>query len=385
MLILGLSLVVQLVLWTWIGVGFRRVRDHNDALPDEAPPLPVSVIVAARNEANRLGPLLLRLTRQTHTGPLEVIVVDDASTDDTAALVRKEAERWAAPKRSLRLVSVTEGETEAAGLPRKKHAITRGVEAATHERLVVTDADGRPTRGWLASLLTATHSAAETRTENSRDDGAVLLGFGPYTKHPGWLNRLIRYETIHTALLASGAAAHGHAWHAVGRNLSYPASLFHRLGGFAAHADSLSGDDDLFIQHVARETDVPIRPVTDPRSFVVSEPPRTLSAFVRQRRRHASAGRFYAPSILLGLGLLHGTNLALWVGAPLLHMVSGVLYGYGLLAAKLLVQRISVGQALEAYHASGDLHLAQPPLDLLLSLYQVGAGVLGALPIPRRW
>ncbi|MFP5371039.1 MAG: glycosyltransferase, partial [Actinomycetes bacterium] len=44
----------------------------------------VSVIVPARDEAQRIGPLLAALARDPHVG--EVVVVDDESTDGTAAL-----------------------------------------------------------------------------------------------------------------------------------------------------------------------------------------------------------------------------------------------------------------------------------------------------------
>ena len=86
-----------------------------------------------------------------------------------------------------------------------------------------------------------------------------------------------------------------------------------------------------------------------------------------------------------GLGTLHGSAAVLWLGAPLLHVVTGQPVGWGLVALHLLVQRAALAPALDAFGAGGDVRLAQPLLDLAGTLYQGAAAVLGLLPAPRRW
>ncbi len=413
------ALAVQLLAWAWIAAGLRTVREAQPAdgapepadpaafaglaalqkrlqgvpeapppdppSPDAAPPpLPVSVVVAAHDEEAGLPPLLDRLAAQTHR-PFEVVVVDDRSTDSTAAVVGAHAARWAATGDgpALRLVRVTEAEREAAGLPPKKHALTRGVAEARHDRLAFTDADGRPPPTWLATL--ARHAAApppdgrpEGRPEGVPDGSPVLIGYGPYRKAPGLLNLFVRYETVVTATLTAAAFGHGRPYMAVGRNLSYPRALFDRVGGFAGGADLLSGDDDLLVQEAAR-AGWPVRYVLDRGAFVESAAPPTAGAWVRQKRRHASAGRRYPAAVLAGLGLFHLSALAVWL-APVVVGWPGA----ALLAVRLLVQRAALAPALGAFDAR-DLTLAQPLLDALYALYNVGFSVLGALPSPRRW
>lgn len=430
--VLVAAFVVQCLGWAWVGAGIRRAREAAGAEPEPDPvlaklaaryqmgdrgpdrevqdraesvsesarlgaeaeegttasALPISVVVAARDEAERLPALLDALASQTHR-PFEVVVVDDRSTDRTASLVRWRAQDFPVP---LRLVEVADGAPEAAGLPPKKHALERGAEAAAHDRLAFTDADGRPGPEWLATLtrfaaVEAVHLGPEAEGAGAEpsDDGAVLVGYGPLVREPGWLNRFTRYETVQTAALAAAGVGWGNPWHAVGRNLSYPSALLDRLGGFEHSAASLSGDDDLLVQEVARRGAAPVRYVWDRRGAVPSPAPPDWGAFWRQKRRHASAGTHYPAGVLVGLGLFHTANYALWLGAPLLHLVTGVPYGWGLLAGKLLLQRSVFGDVLDGLGDEPDVRLWQPVLDGLSALYHGAFALLGLLPTPKRW
>ncbi|MDT0632267.1 glycosyltransferase [Rubrivirga litoralis] len=385
--VLVAAFVVQALGWAWAGAGLRRVQEGGvepDAPLPHPAPFPVSVVVAAHDEAARLPALLDALARQRYDGAdgrpaFEVVVVDDRSTDATADVVARRAQVWerqGGP--ALRLVAVAPGEPEAAGLPPKKHALAQGVEAARHDRLALTDADGRPPPTWLAALALWAGGA-----DGAPDDGAVLVGYGPMEPGAGWTNRFARYETVQTATLAAAGAGWGRPWHAVGRNLSYPRGLPARVGGFSAA--SLSGDDDLLVQAVARADAAPVDYVLDARAAVPSPAPPSPRAFWRQKRRHAGAGAHYPAGVLAALGLFHTANLALWLGAPLLHVLGGAPYGWGLLAAKLLVQRTALLPAFDAFEAAGDLRLWQPVLDGLSAGYHAVLAVLGALPGPTRW
>ena len=211
----------------------------------------------------------------------------------------------------------------------------------------------------------------------------MLVGYGPTAEAPGWLNRFCRYETVLTAALSAGAAGHGRPWHAVGRNLSYTRALWERIGRFDRHAGSLSGDDDLLVQDAAGVA--PVRYVLDPDAFVPSPAPRSWRAFWRQKRRHSAGGAFYRPGVLRALGALQASGLALWLGAPLLHALGGVPWGWGLLGARMLVQRAVLQRAWDALGAEADLRLWHPVLDAAYALYQAAAAVLGLLPVPRDW
>ena len=343
--------------------------------------LSISVVVAAHNETGRLPALLDALAAQSHR-PFEVVVVDDRSADGTADVVRQRAGRFPVP---LRVVTVAEGEPQAAGLPPKKHALERGVEAAAHDRIAFTDADGQPGPGWLATLARWANAADSDPAEARRQRDAVLVGYGPYVSEPGLLNLFVRYETVQTAALAAASIGWGRPWHAVGRNLSYPKGLLGRIGGFAHSASSLSGDDDLLVQYVAQTDAAPVRYVWDAEAAVPSLAPPDAAAFWRQKRRHASAGAHYPLAVLAALGAFHTSNLALWIAAPVMHAATGHPIGWGVLAGKLLVQRTVLLSALDDLGGDADLRLWQPALDALSAAYHAALAVLGALPTPRRW
>lgn len=348
---------IQLAYWVLLRTGFRRAQlSQREA---DAPLPPLSVVVAARNEEHTLPTLLAALARQTHPA-FEVVIVDDASTDATPHLV----ERWAAHHPNVRLLRVTEPVP-----PRKKHALALGIAAARHDLLVLTDADCVPPPTWLEAMARQ-HGAA----------GAVLLiGYSPYRRGRGLLNRLARYETFVTGFLTAAAVGLGRPYMAVGRNLSYPRPVFQRIGGFAHSRRSLSGDDDLLVQEVARRRAATIRHVFAPSTFVLTDAPPTWRAWLRQKKRHASAGRFYTTTAKVHLALFQASGAALWL-APLF----AGWFGAGLLAARLLVQARILHEAARTFQED-DLIAVTPVLELLYAAYNAAVVPLGLMKVPERW
>lgn len=114
--------------------GARSLRRLHDVAPvpdAEAPP--ASVVIAARNEERNIEHALASVLAQRY-GPLEVVVVDDRSTDSTGAIL----DRMAAANPRLRVVHVTELPPGWLG---KNHALHVGAAEARGEYLLFTDAD----------------------------------------------------------------------------------------------------------------------------------------------------------------------------------------------------------------------------------------------------
>ncbi len=358
-LVFGVAFVVQIVYWGLLRHGFLRAQ--REAFPGvERPVPPMTVVVAARDEARRLPTLLSALTRQTHPH-YEIILVDDASVDATVAILRT----WQDDHPLLRVVSVVQPEE-----PRKKRALTQGIDGAAYPLLALTDADCAPPPGWLMVLA----------QRHARMPGEkLLIGYSPFRKAPGLLNRLARYETFVTGFLTAATVGLGRPYMAVGRNLSYSQALFEHVEGFTPILHALSGDDDLFVQHVFRHRAASIHHLFDPRTFVPSEAPATWRAWFRQKRRHLSAGRFYDREVQVHLALFQGTSIALWL-APL---ALGWL-GAGLLGTKLLAQHLILHRAAHALHER-DLLATQPFLEVLYVAYNLLLAPLGLTRLPRRW
>jgi dolichol-phosphate mannosyltransferase len=99
----------------------------------------ISVVVPARNEAARIGPLLDALSGAPEVG--EVIVVDDQSTDGTASIAQTAGAR------------VVTGCPHPPGWVGKGWVVQQGVAAATAEWIVTLDADTRPDPSLPAALV----------------------------------------------------------------------------------------------------------------------------------------------------------------------------------------------------------------------------------------
>ncbi|HKU01988.1 MAG TPA: glycosyltransferase [Arthrobacter sp.] len=105
--------------------GSGRGRRRVDVMVGPVVTAPVTVIVPAYNESAGIEAAVLSILASTH--PVEVIVVDDGSTDGTADIVE-----------ALDLPGVTVIRKENGGKP---SALNAGIEAASHELVVMVDGD----------------------------------------------------------------------------------------------------------------------------------------------------------------------------------------------------------------------------------------------------
>ena len=291
-----LGLLVAFYSFALLGlvVGMRRLNyDLSTAKPL------VSVIVAARNEERNVGPLLERLTHQDYDA-YEVIIVNDRSSDQTASIV----ERIQSEHPKVQRIDINSVVTD---MPAKKNALARGIASSKGEILCFTDADCLPPSGWISSLV----AAFDERT-------GLVAGYSPYSVRPRVENpsplapllfRFVEYEEFKGALWAAGAIGMRKAWLCTGRSLAYRRAVYEEVGGFEKIKQSISGDDDLFLQLVRRETSWQIRYVTAAESFVPTAPPRDFGQFIQQRVRHFSAGRHFPHSMKLFFLAFHATNL----------------------------------------------------------------------------
>ncbi|MEQ1744675.1 MAG: glycosyltransferase [Saprospiraceae bacterium] len=307
-----------------------------------------TIVICARNEATNLLQNLPLVLEQQYPD-FEVIVVDDDSDDDTPDVLSAFLEKY--PNlHTLRISPKT--------APGKKTALEQGIAAARHEHLLFTDADCRPASPlWLKAMNAAFQS---------NQHAEVLLGYAPYRPGPGLLNRWARFETVQTAMQYFSFARIGQPYMGVGRNLAWKKHLFDRVGGFAAHADLPSGDDDLLVNAAAnaRNTDICL----DTNAFVFSESEKTWLTWWRQKRRHLTAGTRYRPlhQVLLGaLALSHTAHYFLLT--PLCFS------GFGTICVSLWAARMApaflIHWKILCQFREGRLLFWFPLFDALLALY----------------
>lgn len=164
-------------------VASRLARGRRRRPPLRAgapPPVPVTVVVPARDEAGRLPACLAALA--TERGASEVIVVDDESSDDTAAIAAAAG------------VRVVRGAPLPDGWAGKAWALQQGLDAARGEIVVFLDADARVRPGLLGALA--------RRLEHDAD----LLSAGPRFTCHGGLERALHASMLTTLVLRFGPA-----------------------------------------------------------------------------------------------------------------------------------------------------------------------------------
>jgi glycosyltransferase involved in cell wall biosynthesis len=281
----------------------------------------VSVIVCARDEAANLASNLPGILIQDYSTTHEVIVVNDNSYDESKYLLE-------ALKKEYKQMQVVELTQEAKMIPGKKFPLSIGIKSAKHEILLLTDADCVPaTEHWITSMQDAYH-----------DDTEIVLGYGAYHKQKGLLNKIIRWETYHSALQYLSYALADIPYMGVGRNLSYKKIVFFRQKGFSAHNHLPGGDDDLFINGAATKNNTRIN--IDPASFTLSVPASSWQQWKNQKARHYTTSKFYKP---LHKFLLAAYAFAQFIFYPV-FFASLFLYSWKLslvlLGVKLLIQGI---------------------------------------------
>jgi len=335
----------HIIYWLWFYSYLKKKWRNEDELKSEINyenRQPVSIIISAKNEANNLQKHLTKILNQQYPN-FEVLVVDDYSTDETLAVLKT----FQKEHPHLKIINSTHFEDA----PGKKLALTKAIEIAQHEILLFTDADCSPgSPFWIQEM--AAHFT-------KRID--IVLGYGPYIKTRGWLNRFIRFETSLTAFNYFSFALRGQPYMGVGRNLAYRKALFNNTNGYSKHQHIASGDDDLFISQVATPTNVAL--CIHPDSWCFSEAKKSWPSYINQKIRHVSTASSYKKNIQLLLGFY-----------ALCHILMFILLIYFVFCKLFLIPSVCILL---------DLKFSTPILDFMMLGYYFFSfpGVMGVLSL----
>jgi glycosyltransferase involved in cell wall biosynthesis len=337
--------LLQLLMYFFVFLRLAFYTNKDEIINDDKP---ISVIICAKNERDNLLKFLPEFLNQDYPN-FEVIVVNDHSVDDTIDVLKAYSMQF----KHLKVVNVPDNDRFYGS---KKFALTLGIKAAQHENVLLTDADCRPaSANWIRLM-----SSYATNKK-------IILGFGAYEKQTGTLNKLIRFDTLFTAIQYLSFALVKLPYMGVGRNLAYDKELFFSVKGFSSHQHILSGDDDLFINEVANSKNIQI--VFEPDAQTISVPKTSFKLWVRQKKRHFSTGKYYKfghkvmlsiyPLTLIAFVLLF---LVLVVQQVSIHLIIGVL------VLRLLVQMLTF-MKIEKRLGFNDLWFLSPILELFFMFF----------------
>ena len=320
-IILGLLATFYILILGTLIIGLYRLGQGN------SPNQPfVTVVIAARNEEANIGSCLQSMDLQNYPREKhEIIIVDDRSEDDTAAI----ALRFVETDSRFRLLNVKELNP---GMAPKKWALHQGIEQARGEIVMVTDADCIVKPGWIASMV-----------RFFEDRIGLVAGFSPLNRSfsGSLFHRLITLDGLALAGVAAGSFGAGFPLTCNGRNLAYRKSAYEEAGGFRSIGRFISGDDDLFLHQVREKTQWKMAYCIDRESIVSSNPPARFIDFFHQRTRHASKGRHYPWVLTIGLIVTYLFNLMLLIALffPGLWFLFVILFGGKSLFEFLLVSK----------------------------------------------
>ena len=242
-----------------------------------------SILIPARNEAEEIERCLTAIFKQDYPAALmEVIVIDDFSTDDTAVLV----ENFGKTKgiKNLHLIQLANHINPDETQSFKKKALEIGIAKATGTLIITTDADCVVSPDWL-NLLVSFYE--------KNDLVFVSAPVNFYQEN----NLLEKFQSLDFMgmMCVTGAGIHSSLQKMCnGANLAYTREAFLNVGGFAGVDQLASGDDMLLMHKIVEQYPDKIGFLKNKHATVFTRAKPDWKSFVAQRLRWATKNGSYS-------------------------------------------------------------------------------------------
>jgi len=193
----------------------------------------ISIIIAAKNEAENIDGLIESLKKLDYPIELfEVIVVDDNSTDGTFDILKSKTN-------TFKNFSVIE--SKSLNVSGKREALSFGIRNSKYPFILITDADCRPETKWL--------KVYSNKFSLGYD---LFFGIAPFYQRDKLVNNIACFENLRGFFLSFTMASLGLPYTAAARNFGFTKKAFESLEGYSKTKDTLSGDDDLLLREAVK-------------------------------------------------------------------------------------------------------------------------------------
>lgn len=334
--------------------------------PGYIPGTRVSVLVPARNEARNITACLDSLFNNSFPEHLlEVIVIDDCSTDETALLARK---RFHGKNGKLIALSDWLSPEERINAYKKK-ALSIGIAEAKGDLIVTTDADCIVPPHWLLRLV----AFAEI---NRSKFIAAPVAFRKNSASLLYFFQSLDFMTMQGITAASLQMNMGNMCN--GANLAFEKKAFYEAGGYAGIDHIASGDDMLLMYKMKKQFPGAVHYLKSREAIVETEAQPDLRSFLNQRIRWSSkAGKYEERKLTWILALIYCFNGTL----PVLFLASladirFLSWAIALFTGKIIVELYFLIPVARFYHKVSELRLF-PFLQPFHIAYILVAGFLG--------
>jgi cellulose synthase/poly-beta-1,6-N-acetylglucosamine synthase-like glycosyltransferase len=264
--LIGLSLYfIQLIVFT-IGAGKKYLNISEDNLRS------VTVVVAARNEEDNILDCLQSLDNQIYpNGKLEIIIVNDHSTDLTGEKIKSFIENK--PKFKTIIPEKSIG-----SLRGKTNALANAIKISKGEIILTTDADCIAAPTW-----------AKTHASYYKDNVGFVGGFTTQEDKNAF-EGMQAIDFIYLLAVAAGSLNLGKPLSCIGNNMSYRKSLYNEIGGYEGLPFSITEDFRLLMSIHKNKKYKIIYPL-DVGALVVSKACPDLKTLYWQKKRWGVGGK----------------------------------------------------------------------------------------------
>jgi len=283
--LLTFSYIVLMVLYR---IGWQRQADFT--LPDNfEPATSIAVIIPARNEAGNIEQCINAIFTQDYPKELlEIIVIDDHSTDNTYDIVNA----FGGSVRCLKLASyIQEGETLTAF---KKKALSIGIAHSKVELIVTTDADCIAKPGWLRNMAAIYES----------EQPVMIVAPVDFTSNGSLLQTFQSIDFMSMQGITAAAYNMKLGNMSNGANLAFSRQAFDAVEGYKGIDHLASGDDYLLMMKLRQAFPRRISYLKSKDAIVSTSPQESWNAFIQQRIRWASKSGKYKDDKLTTILLL---------------------------------------------------------------------------------
>lgn len=340
------------------------------------PKTKISILIPARNEAENIGNCINSILNQTYPPTLfEIIILDDFSEDETPQIITNFNVKKGF--KNVRLVKMSDNISVDETQSFKKKAIEIGIQKATGELIVTTDADCIAQKNWLeyiASLyeikqpkfIAAPVNFYREQNDFERFQSLDFIGMMGITG-----------SGIHTKIMRM----------CNGANLAYPKTIFQEVNGFQGIDNHASGDDMMLMQKIARIYPNEIVYLKNQAATIFTTAKPTVKSFINQRVRWSTKSKGYeekqVTAILIGVWLfcvsIPFTFLAaLFFGKIMLWL------GFGQLVIKAIAD-YRLLRTTSTFFNRSDLMLTFWKSSFYHLVYIIGVGFLGGVVKEYEW
>ena len=268
MIIIFSLIIISIYFFTLIYFLFGITKTKLLDVPIHSSPS-ISVILCVRNGQDSITNILNDFLNQDYIGPLEFIIVDDNSQDQTKKIIQNYTSY------DCRIKYFHSHEIKNSNLYYKKRALNVGIKNAKNKWLLFTDVDCRVQKGWVSSMAA-----------NYKESDYVI----GYSEVESSKSLVSKFQNIDFKMLMFSACAStklGTPLACSGQNQSYKKSLFKKVGGFDEIKQLLQGDDSLFLQLCKSKEPIKINFSFYKNSFIVAKTHNSIKDFILQRMRWA--------------------------------------------------------------------------------------------------